>query len=191
MSYIINISILDLDTKYIFEVDTESQNPKTNISSYEIIHQTAIGTYNDYDFWSQYIFVDETTLATSDSFRQVQPGDKVSDTYFIYDFNELKKDILEAPGMGSNVILAIEEDADIEMTKINNTFSLSFYYVGGMPQIFRASYDTDGQTIDITNDLFRLSDKITDATSGDVTITNETWKVVNDTTFTKYMKVLK
>lgn len=185
------ISILDLDTKYIFEVDTESQNPKTNISSYEIIHQTAIGTYNDYDFWSQYIFVDETTLATSDSFRQVQPGDKVSDTYFIYDFNELKKDILEAPGMGSNVILAIEEDADIEMTKINNTFSLSFYYIGGMPQIFRASYDTDGQTIDITNDLFRLSDKITDATSGDVTITNETWKVVNDTTFTKYMKVLK
>lgn len=185
------ISILDLDTKYIFEVDTESQNPKTNISSYEIIHQTAIGTYNDYDFWSQYIFVDETTLATSDSFRQVQPGDKVSDTYFIYDFNELKKDILEAPGMGSNVILAIEEDADIEMTKINNTFSLSFYYVGDMPQIFRASYDTDGQTIDITNDLFRLSDKITDATSGDVTITNETWKVVNDTTFTKYMKVLK
>lgn len=121
----------------------------------------------------------------------MQPGDKVSDTYFIYDFNELKKDILEAPGMGSNVILAIEEDADIEMTKINNTFSLSFYYVGGMPQIFRASYDTDGQTIDITNDLFRLSDKITDATSGDVTITNETWKVVNDTTFTKYMKVLK
>lgn len=185
------ISILDLDTKYIFEVDTESQNPKTNISSYEITHQTAIGTYNDYDFWSQYIFVDETTLATSDSFRQVQPGDKVSDTYFIYDFNELKKDILEAPGMGSNVILAIEEDTDIEMTKINNTFSLSFYYVGGMPQIFRASYDTDGQTIDITNDLFRLSDKITDATSGDVTITDETWKVVNDTTFTKYMKVLK
>lgn len=56
------ISILDLDTKYIFEVDTESQNPKTNISSYEITHQTTIGTYNDYDFWSQYIFVDETTL---------------------------------------------------------------------------------------------------------------------------------
>lgn len=143
------------------------------------------------DFWDKYIYVDETTLATSNSFRQVQVGDKVSDTYFIYDFNELKKDILEAPGMGSNLILEIEEDADIEMTKINNTFSLSFYYVGGMPQIFRASYDTDGQTIDITNDLFKLSDKITDATSGDVTITNETWKVVNDTTFTKYMKVLK
>lgn len=56
------ISILDLDTKYIFEVDTESQNPKTNISSYEITHQTTIGAYNDYDFWSRYIFVDETTL---------------------------------------------------------------------------------------------------------------------------------
>ena len=143
------------------------------------------------DFWDKYIYVDETTLATSDSFRQVQAGDKISDTYFIYDFDELKKDILEAPGMGSKVILEIDGSTDIEMTKINNTFSLSFYYVGGMPYIFTVAYDTDEQTIDIKNDLFRLSDKITDATSGDVTITDETWTVVNDTIFTKYMKVLK
>lgn len=143
------------------------------------------------DFWDKYIYVDETTLATSDSFRQVQAGDKISDTYFIYDFDELKKDILEAPGMGSKVILEIDGSTDIEMTKINNTFSFSFYYVGGMPYIFTVAYDTDEQTIDIRNDLFRLSDKITDATSGDVTITDETWTAVNDTIFTKYMKVLK
>lgn len=36
--------------------------PEINISTYTITNTTAITDYNEFDFWSQFIFVDETTL---------------------------------------------------------------------------------------------------------------------------------
>lgn len=36
--------------------------PEINISTYTVTNTTVISNYNEFDFWSQFIFVDETTL---------------------------------------------------------------------------------------------------------------------------------
>ncbi len=36
--------------------------PEINISTYTVTNTTVITDYNEFDFWSQFIFVDETTL---------------------------------------------------------------------------------------------------------------------------------
>lgn len=36
--------------------------PEINVSSYTITSPTTITDYNEFDFWSQFILVDETTL---------------------------------------------------------------------------------------------------------------------------------
>ena len=49
----------------IFEANLNQSikyKPEINVSSYTITSPTTITDYNEFDFWSQFILVDETTL---------------------------------------------------------------------------------------------------------------------------------
>ena len=57
------LSVLDSSTTDIFKLDTTNPSiPIKNLSMYTITNQSTITNYIDYDFWSQFILVDETTL---------------------------------------------------------------------------------------------------------------------------------
>lgn len=52
-----NIDIFKANLNQSFEY-----KPEINISTYTITSPTTITDYNEFDFWSQFILVDETTL---------------------------------------------------------------------------------------------------------------------------------